>query len=132
MERFKLSNRLNYTLLAIVLLVALGAFVYAYGTNNPSNFGHTAGEIEGVLSDLEYVQDVRSSCGNSGAINLNCPSGKFAIGGGCSVSTTGDSELEQSHFITFDSSTGNYRGWHCKWDNTPTVCGAYVVCATEN
>ena len=132
MKGFKLSNRLNYTILAIVLIISLGAFVYAYGTNNPPVFGHSAGEIEGMVHDLEYVQDLRSSCGNNGAINLNCPSGKFVLGGGCSVSG-GDSSLRSSGaFISWDSATGNYRGIHCGWNGLPTVCSANIVCATEN
>lgn len=48
MKRMKLSNRLNYTILAVVLIVALGVGVYAFGTNNPPVFGHSAGEIDGV------------------------------------------------------------------------------------
>jgi hypothetical protein len=45
-EVFKnISNKLAYTLIAICVIILLGIGVYAYGTSNPANFGHTTGEI---------------------------------------------------------------------------------------
>ena len=40
-----ISNRLLYTLITIGILAIIGVGVYAYGTSNPSNFGHSAGEL---------------------------------------------------------------------------------------
>ena len=48
MKRMKLSNRLSYTILGVVIMILLGVGVYAYGTSDPSTFGHDAGELEGV------------------------------------------------------------------------------------
>ena len=41
-----LSNRLSYTLIAIFILIAVGIGVYAYGTANPSVFGHSYNELQ--------------------------------------------------------------------------------------
>ena len=40
-----LSNRWLYTLIAIGLIAVFGVIVYAYGTSNPSTFGHSIGEL---------------------------------------------------------------------------------------
>lgn len=42
----KLSNRLHFTILSVIILILAGVVVYAYGTTNPLNFGHTFGELE--------------------------------------------------------------------------------------
>jgi hypothetical protein len=41
-----MSNKLAYTLMVILSIALLGIGVYAYGTSNPSNMGHTLGEID--------------------------------------------------------------------------------------
>jgi hypothetical protein len=40
------TNRWLYTLIVFFSLVVIGVFVYAYGTNDPATFGHSAGELE--------------------------------------------------------------------------------------
>jgi hypothetical protein len=41
-----ISNKAVYTLIVIGILIAIGISVYAYGTSDPSTFGHSLGEIE--------------------------------------------------------------------------------------
>jgi len=40
------TNRWLYTLIVFFSLIVIGVFVYAYGTNDPATFGHSAGELE--------------------------------------------------------------------------------------
>lgn len=44
----KISNRLLYSIITLILIVGIGVGVYAYGTSNPAIFGHSAGELTGV------------------------------------------------------------------------------------
>jgi len=53
--KLNVSNKLIYTILTIFIIAAITAGVYAYGTSNPSKFGHTMGEIQG----LDGLQDAR-------------------------------------------------------------------------
>ena len=41
----KISNKLNYTLIALFAILVFGIGVYAYGGTSPSVVGHTLGEI---------------------------------------------------------------------------------------
>lgn len=41
-----LSNKVAYTLMAILVLTIVGVGVYAFGTSSPSTFGHSAGELD--------------------------------------------------------------------------------------
>jgi len=43
--KINLSNRWLYTFIFIGILAIIAVGVYAYGTNNPSSFGHSSGEI---------------------------------------------------------------------------------------
>lgn len=45
-EMFKsISNKFAYTIIALCIVILLAIGVYAYGTNNPSVFGHSIGEL---------------------------------------------------------------------------------------
>jgi len=44
-KKFNLSNRLSYTIVAVIALALISVGVYAYGTSSPSTFGHSIGEI---------------------------------------------------------------------------------------
>lgn len=66
-----ISNRSIYTLVAILMVVALGAGIYAYGTSNPSKIGHTATEIDGLNDLIDSRIAASSSSGDS------CPEGYF-------------------------------------------------------
>lgn len=53
-----LSNRWLYTLILIGVLIVAAVFVYAYGTSNPSVFGHSFSEIAPPdgCSDGQFVR----------------------------------------------------------------------------
>lgn len=54
--------------LSTIVIITMAIFVYAFGTDNPPNFGHTFGEIEGL--------DTLVPSGAVLAFNLaTCPSG---------------------------------------------------------
>lgn len=45
-EMFKsISNKLAYTIITLCIVILLAIGVYAYGTSNPSVFGHSIGEL---------------------------------------------------------------------------------------
>jgi hypothetical protein len=45
-EMFRnISNKFAYTIIALCIVILLAIGVYAYGTNNPSVFGHSIGEL---------------------------------------------------------------------------------------
>lgn len=68
--QINISNRAVYTFLLIIGLILLGTGVYAYGTSNPSQIGHSIGEIFGPTSCDTIDTDVNGlmSCG-SDAVN---------------------------------------------------------------
>jgi hypothetical protein len=59
----KFSNKVFYTLIAMIVVVLIGIGVIAYGTSDPAVFGHSAGEIEGTVpSGFCIFSDSQSSC----------------------------------------------------------------------
>jgi len=40
------TNRAIYTLIAFTIFILAGVAVFAFGTSNPSNFGHSAKELD--------------------------------------------------------------------------------------
>jgi hypothetical protein len=46
MITLRISNKAAYTFLVISLVLILIGGVYAFGTSNPSTFGHSAGEVQ--------------------------------------------------------------------------------------
>ncbi|HDL02384.1 MAG TPA: hypothetical protein ENH20_00955 [Candidatus Pacearchaeota archaeon] len=60
--QINLSNKVFYTLVSMVALV-LGIFlVNAYGTNDPTVFGHSSGEIEGGLPTGSIMSFYLDTC----------------------------------------------------------------------
>ncbi len=59
---FRLTNKLMYTLISLSMIILLTLGVYAYGTSNPSSFGHSAGEIDfsegGFDTDVYFNENV--------------------------------------------------------------------------
>ena len=47
-NNLKFSNRVLYSLVTLGILAIFAVGVYAYGSSNPSSFGHSVGEIEGL------------------------------------------------------------------------------------
>ena len=58
----KVPNKLLYSILAIILVIGISAVVYAFNTNDPATFGHSAGELDGVCkSDGSGCQGVSAT-----------------------------------------------------------------------
>lgn len=55
--KINFSKKWFYTLIAIAVLAIIGIGVYAYGTSDPSTFGHSLGEIE-TCAEGETLQVV--------------------------------------------------------------------------
>lgn len=60
------SNRWLYTFIALGILAVIGVGVYAYGTSNPSTFGHSAGEL--VLTDAGKISSTTTGAYSKGQI----------------------------------------------------------------
>jgi len=62
----KIDHKLLYTFVVLGILVLIAVGVYAYGTSNPSTFGHSPSEID-------FSQDffIPSSITISGSMNVN-------------------------------------------------------------
>ena len=116
----QLSNRAIYTLVAMMLVVLVGAgilVVNAYGGSSPSVVGHSAGELEGVCkSDGSGCPGFIPS-GSVMAFDLaSCPSGwteyttardRVIIGSGSSYSR-GATGGEATHTLTVTEMPSHY------------------------
>ena len=120
---FNLSNRAVYTLVTFLIIIIVGVGVYAFGTSNPSVFGHSVGEIEETdPTVLESVKDGVSwneinFTGTTGfedgtdAYNpghgdgSNCPTGQYSKG----VDANGNSQgCVKDGFCTVSSTSCSY------------------------
>ena len=125
-------------LIPLFLIVLLG-FAFAYGTTNPTVFGHSGGEIHvddgGTATPLDtFVSSVRSdittlqtdtlrNCNwisqvtNSPLFTVSCPAGKILMGGGCNPQ---GGELQDTY--------PNGNTWQCYAWGAPTGNRAYALC----
>ena len=78
----EISNRLLYTLIAAGIFSLFAVGVYAYNTNNPSNFGHSAGEIEFPQLRVKTTLDSNPSGGGSPTL---CSQSTQSFSGGISA-----------------------------------------------
>jgi len=69
--KINLSNRWKYTFIVLGMLLVVAVGVYAYGTLNPSNMGHTAREMDFTGGFTVPSGDV------------NITTGKLCLGGTC-------------------------------------------------
>ena len=66
-----ISNRLLYTLIVVGVLAILGVGVYAFNTAGPASyFGHSAGELEGVLTGTLVNNQTIASTNNYMSVNI--------------------------------------------------------------
>lgn len=140
------SKKLNYILLGAFAVILFGVGISAFGTSNPSNFGHSFAELEqpsGCLAGevvswtgsawdcipqngftgYEVVTST-GACRSANALVANCPSNKKVIGGGCDVDTS-DPIVESNPYLI----SGQYTAWRCVAQNSGTSCVAYAICA---
>lgn len=75
-------KRYFFAILGVVLLLGIIGVVYAFGTNNPAVFGHSAGEIEVILTD-----------GSVTTLNDAITTGKLGASGGSVTSSAFTNEL---------------------------------------
>ena len=52
--KLKVTNKAVYTFLAVVAILVIAGIAFAYGTNAPSTFGHSAGEVEVSVNGTTY------------------------------------------------------------------------------
>ncbi|MCL5018261.1 MAG: hypothetical protein M1416_00630 [Candidatus Pacearchaeota archaeon] len=66
--QINISNRFIYTFIVLGIFAIIGVGVYAYGTSSPSNFGHSAGE-------MNFAGGFNVTAGN-----INVSTGKIFVG----------------------------------------------------
>lgn len=65
--KINISNKVAYTIIAVIAILILGIVVYAYGTSNPSAFGHSGDEINVTVSGQSKTLNQALSDLSSGA-----------------------------------------------------------------
>ena len=150
---------MNYTILTILFLILLGAFVYALTPGVAPNPGHTIGQvsppsgcisgqvlvwqgsswvcssISPSISGYQVVKRTSSVSGSAGQYKFgptaSCPSGKVVLGGGC----------VGAHWDVTDFGPGGpgvwgtNEGWRCYGKKTSGTTGqveAWAICANPN
>ena len=99
----RMTKRAFYTfvILLIILGVGIGVGVYAFGTNNPSDFGHSAKELnlsDGVEGNAVFLGNVGIGVSNP-TVRLEV-SGDFKVGNSgvaCDVSKAGAVRFNQAN-----------------------------------
>ena len=151
-KKFSFSNRLSYTIIAIIALALISVGVYAYGGTTPSVMGHSIGEVappsscssgqvlswtgsawscttvsssSSPITSMTSLYHTYNDCNPNFRIVLNCPSGKYPISGGCSAAAN-------NPLVTSEPSYGGnlypgQNGWACNTLNSG-FCLVYVVC----
>jgi len=77
-------SRPNTYLISAMIFIAIGVFIaQAYGTNDPTTFGHDAGELEGVIREATWID-------SPVAIISTTTTGLHSIAAGSTVVGTGN------------------------------------------
>jgi len=148
---FNLSRRAGIFLLVGIILVLGGLGVYAYGTNNPSNLGHSGEEIEvtydgvdiplgealdaifgvGEIECSNEYQSVASSGsyseGSSDCDSFSAPAFEryFSVGGWCTSFSGGGTNRN----CRYDRANGLFpQGWYGKTDYNNEPLGITAKC----
>ena len=53
--KLNVSNKLIYAIVTVFIIAAISVGVYAFNTNNPQEFGHSVGEIEGLEEAIAQI-----------------------------------------------------------------------------
>ena len=108
-----LSNKVFYSFLAVFIVAVFGVGIYAYGTSNPSDFGHSLGEVD--FPSCSDGQVLKYSSGS-----LSC--GSDDVGG----STVPDIKRTNSKH------NGDFGGWKGMNDWIQNNgCSGYHVCTSH-
>jgi hypothetical protein len=104
----KISNKVAYTAIAILVLVAIAGLGYAYNSlyNDPAVMGHSIDEIEGLQ---QMIKDEIATANNGGNMCRLCRScgGEWGIESGSRL-TAGD----WGPWLTYgDSCSGEYKNY---------------------
>ena len=120
----KVSNRTLYSLISIFLILTVAVGVYAYGTSNPSNFGHSAGEISGLKA---FATDGIDSCPAGSSIRVINNAGTVT----CETDDTGASAQNLNQVLSQGNNAGNneivnVNGLRIGSSSSPGAWGLYV------
>ena len=104
----------------LVFMVGIG-FVVAYNSSysgavpgsRASIMGHTADEIDGAGGLTDCITVKSATAGYS--LNVSCPSGYLATGGGMNIPAYSDNQATDSFGIGINS-------WHCEDNRFPVIC----------
>jgi len=137
----KFSKRLSYTLIVISAVILIGVGVYAYGTNSPSTFGHSIGEIAapsgcatgqflkwtgsawncaGAGSNIQVIKGA-TTVGGTTTLYVYCPTGMKLTGGGCEGGLNGI-------IASYPDEVNPV--WICKFVSNSIVNTGYAICST--
>ena len=91
--RLNLADRFTYTLIAFTIFILAGVAVFAFGTSNPSNFGHSAKELDlstGVDGNVVF----------NGNLDI---SGESIFGGWLKVGTSTTCDVNAEGMLRYNS-----------------------------
>jgi hypothetical protein len=139
--QIKFTNRWLYTFIVIGILAVVSVGVYAYGTNSPSTFGHSAGELApptGCASG-QFMQWDGSAfvCAVPSTLLTDCPSGytpqitysyqtlsEDIYGGAIRIA---DCDSSKCHKAPADDCNGDWRNTYgCGASESRTCTDSYV------
>ena len=139
-----LTNHWLYTLIAIVILVAVAVGIYAYGTWNPSTFGHSLGEIANCGANQTLKMNAAGTAWTCSSIPLDCqrvessittnplvwcPTGYISTGGGVSCQSWLDRVGSSQPFLSISPTASGWTGSCFQGTtNNPSNGRAYAIC----
>jgi hypothetical protein len=82
-----LSNKVTYTLIALVIIAVVSGLTIAYGGNDPTYVGHSAGEIEGGVGGASLTCTLKTATEQNAKIC--CEEGEYPLQHGMVNADTG-------------------------------------------
>ena len=113
-NNFKFSNRVIYSLITLAILAIFAVGVYAYGTSNPSSFGHSGAEIE--VDNIFCNRITGHNCGYDVDTDTNTWG---PVSGGL-------------YGRCFESYSTSYANAYClsSWASSPAYCSTRCWCSS--
>lgn len=114
--QINIRKKYFFGILAMILVLAGAISAYAYNTNNPSYFGHTASEIDGIVANANHAvtADSATTCTTAMAA-ATCTTANYATTAGSATTATG-----ANHAVTADYSNSAgflYGSWNAAGDS---------------